>query len=134
VFASKLFERVVQPFIAKRDFIVVDLRGSGYSQPALDCPDRSGPAAQWMRTCRERLSSIADLDCYNSAAVAADLADLRRALGIREWNLLGESYGTRYALTAMRDQPEGIRSVILDSVVPPEADQYADGPPSSKVP
>ena len=127
-FASRLFDRVVQPYLAKRDFIVVDLRGSGYSEPALDCPDTSGPAAQWVRACRERLQSIADLDCYNSSAVAADLAELRRALGVREWNLMGESYGTRYALVAMRDHPEGIRSVVLDSVVPPEVDEYADGP------
>ena len=127
-FASKLFERVVQPYIAKRDFIVLDLRGSGYSQPALDCPNPSGPAAEWAPACRERLASMANLDFYNSAAVAADLDHLRRALGIREWNLLGESYGTRYALSAMRDYPQGIRSVVLDSVVPPEADEYADGP------
>jgi pimeloyl-ACP methyl ester carboxylesterase len=127
-FASILFERVVQPYIAKRDFIVMDLRGSGYSQPTLDCPNPSGPATQWVRACRERLASMANLDCYNSASVAADLDDLRRALGVREWNLLGESYGTRYALAAIRDHPQGIRSVVLDSVVPPEADEFADGP------
>jgi pimeloyl-ACP methyl ester carboxylesterase len=128
LFASKLFSRVVQPYIAKRDFIVMDIRGSGHSQPALDCPNPSGPATRWVPACRERLASVANLDCYNSAAVAADLDDLRRALGVREWNLLGESYGTRYALTAIRDYPQGIRSVILDSVVPPEADEFADGP------
>jgi pimeloyl-ACP methyl ester carboxylesterase len=128
IFASKLFERVVQPYIGKRDFIVLDIRGTGYSEPALDCPNPSGPAAEWAPACRERLDSIADLNCYNSAAVAADLDDLRRALGIREWNLLGESYGTRYALSAMRDYPQGIRSVVLDSLVPPEVDEYADGP------
>jgi len=128
LFASRLFTRVVQPYIAKRDFIVLDIRGSGYSQPALDCPDSTGPAARWIVSCRERLGSIANLDCYNSAAVAADLDDLRRALGLREWNLLGESYGTRYALAAIRNHPQGIRSIILDSVVPPDADQYADGP------
>ena len=128
LFASKLYDQVVKPYIAKRDFIVVDLRGSGYSQPALDCPNPSGPPVEWVPACRERLTSMADLDCYNSAAVAADLDDLRRALEIREWNLLGESYGTRYALSAVRDYPQGIRSVVLDSVVPPEIDEFADGP------
>ncbi|HWR51091.1 MAG TPA: alpha/beta hydrolase [Bryobacteraceae bacterium] len=128
VLSSNLFERVVEPYLGSRDFIVVDVRGTGYSEPALNCPDPSGPASQWLPACRERLSSIADLTSYNSAAVAADLADLRRALGIREWNLLGESYGTRLALVAMRDQSQGIRAVILDSVVPPEVDEYADGP------
>jgi pimeloyl-ACP methyl ester carboxylesterase len=122
VLSSNLFDRVVAPFLGRRDFIVLDVRGTGYSQPALDC---RGEAVE---QCRERLSSSADLSCYNSAAVAADLAELRRALGFREWNLLGESYGTRLALIALRDHPEGIRSVILDSVAPPEVDEYADGP------
>src|SRR6516162_5080949 len=69
LFASKLFSRVVQPYIAKRDFIVMDIRGSGHSQPALDCPNPSGPATRWVPACRERLASVANLDCYNSAAV-----------------------------------------------------------------
>ena len=126
--ASRLFARVVEPYLGKRDFIVVDIRGTGYSEPSLDCPNRDGPAADWVRACAQRLSPIADLSYYHSAAAAADLADLRRALGVREWNLLGESYGTRLALTAVRDHPEGIRSIVLDSVVPVGADQYGDGP------
>ena len=63
---------------------------------------------------------------YNSAENAADVADLRRALGVSEWNLYGVSYGTRLALTIMRDQPEGVRSAILDSVCLPQADHYAE--------
>ncbi len=126
--SSTLFSRVVEPYIASRDFIVLDVRGTGYSEPALDCPNPTGPAARWVSACRARLSSIADLSCYNSSAVAADLADLRRALRVREWNLLGESYGTRLALLTMRDHPEGIRAVVLDSVAPPEVDEYADSP------
>jgi len=43
---------------------------------------------------------------------------LRRALGYDAWNLIGISYGTRLALTVMRDYPQGIRSVILDSTYP----------------
>lgn len=125
---SKLFDRVVAPYVWNRDFIVMDIRGTGYSQPTLACPGPRDPAGNWVVTCRERLAKVADLSMYHTAAVAADLADLRRALGIREWNVFGESYGTRLALTAARDTPEGIRSIVLDSVVPPEADQYADGP------
>jgi pimeloyl-ACP methyl ester carboxylesterase len=126
--STTLYQRVVEPYLAKRDFIVMDVRGTGYSEPALNCPDTSGRAAEWIANCRKRLGEGADLSLYNSAAVAGDLADLRQALGLREWNLMGESYGTRIALTAMRDRPEGIRSVVLDSVAPPEADEYADGP------
>ncbi len=38
------------------------------------------------------------------------------------------SYGTRLALTAMRDHPEGIRSVILDSTYPPQVDGFLEFP------
>ena len=50
--------------------------------------------------------------------MAADLADLRRTFGYSRWNLFGGSYGTRLALTVMRDHPDGLRAVILDSVLP----------------
>jgi pimeloyl-ACP methyl ester carboxylesterase len=39
-------------------------------------------------------------------------------LGISEWNIYANSYGTYVAQTLMRDHPEGIRSVVLDSVLP----------------
>ena len=39
-------------------------------------------------------------------------------LGIAAWNVYGTSYGSYLAQTLMRDHPEGIRSVILDSVLP----------------
>ena len=35
---------------------------------------------------------------------------------------MGISYGTRLALITMRDHPQGIRSAILDSIFPPDAD------------
>lgn len=119
------------PFLEERDLIVFDQRGTGLSQPSLDCPEivlvflRDEIDA--LRDCRRRLVERADLAAYNSAASAADLADLRMALGYDEWNLYGISYGTRLALTAMRDHPTGIRSVILDSVYPPQRDLYAEG-------
>lgn len=78
--------------------------------------------------CRARLTADGvNLSAYNSAASAADLDDLRQALGYETWNLLGVSYGTRLALTAMRDfgSTGTIRSVILDSVFPPQVDARA---------
>jgi pimeloyl-ACP methyl ester carboxylesterase len=62
------------------------------------------------------------LDRYNSAESAADVEDLRIAMGYHQIDILGISYGTRLALTVMRDYPESIRSVILDSVYPPNVD------------
>ena len=72
------------------------------------------------RECYERLSAQGiDLGAYNTTESAADFADLRVALGIAEWNVYGVSYGTDLALTYMREHPEGVRSVTIDSVVPP---------------
>ena len=50
------------------------------------------------------------------------------ALGYDKVNLLGISYGTRLAVTVMRDFPEGIRSVILDSTYTPDVNLLAESP------
>ncbi|WP_230983115.1 alpha/beta hydrolase [Inquilinus limosus] len=59
-----------------------------------------------------------------TATIAADVADLRQALGYPAWNLWGASFGSRVAMIVMRDHPEGIRSAILEGVWPPEANFY----------
>jgi pimeloyl-ACP methyl ester carboxylesterase len=60
----------------------------------------------------------ADLRAYNSTESAADFADLRTVLGYATWNVYGTSYGSYLAQTLMRDHSDGIRSVVLDSVLP----------------
>jgi len=143
---SLTFNERFAPFLADRDLIVFDQRGTGYSEPALDCPEVIDLAYEILPLdlspeestalsneaicgCRDRLvSEGVNLAVYNSAESAADLNDLRLALGYEEWNLYGISYGTRLALTAMRDYPEGIRSVILDSTYPLQANLYVELP------
>ena len=79
--------------------------------------------------CRDDLvDEGVDPSRYNSVASAADVADLRMALGYDRWNLLGVSYGTRLAQTVLRTHPEGVRSVILDSVYPTASDSLAELP------
>lgn len=122
-----------------RDYILWDQRGTGFSDPNLDCTETND--AVWevfgttepaldeyqlieesLRACRERITADGtSLDGYDTTQNAADLADLRVALGIDEWNLRGISYGSALAIETMRNHPEGIRSVLLDSVVPPDA-------------
>src|SRR5690606_8977113 len=76
--------------------------------------------------CYRRLVATGiDLTQYNSAESAADINDLRLALGYNQVNLYGVSYGSRLALTAMRDYPHAVRSAILDSAVPLEVDMFA---------
>jgi pimeloyl-ACP methyl ester carboxylesterase len=47
-------------------------------------------------------------------------------------NLYGISYGTRPALAALRDFPQGIRSVVLDSTVPIQVSQYEEAIPNAR--
>ncbi|MFF6772323.1 alpha/beta fold hydrolase [Streptomyces sp. NPDC012637] len=122
----------------ERDLIVMTQRGGPYSQPYLACPeiDRFNAKAVGLRydapstgrllvraakECRDRLTAEGiDLRAYNTTENAADFAALRKALGIRKWNVYGYSYGTDLALTHLRRHPHGIRSVTIDSVVPPQ--------------
>lgn len=120
-------------YTADRDVIVFDQRGTGFSFPSLDCPEALDDAYDDMVSaalaCHERLvSDGVNPAMYNSAASAADIADLRTALGYADTpvNILGISYGTRLALTLLRDSPDLIRSVVLDSVYPPNVDGYAE--------
>jgi pimeloyl-ACP methyl ester carboxylesterase len=126
------------PLLDERDFILLEPRGTQYAKPWLECPavnallgEISGgrlrePEARTQLTkaaaeCRARLTAAgADLDGYTSEAAADDIEDLRKALGVEKWNLYGLSYGTRLALTVLRTHSEGVRSVVLDSVLPPE--------------
>lgn len=121
-----------------RDLIVMAQRGTLHSEPNLACPevDRFYARAVGLRydaepteellvhamgECRDRLAAGGvDLSAYNTLENAADFADLRAALGIARWNVYGYSYGTDLALTYLREHPEGIRTVTIDSVVPPQ--------------
>ncbi|MBK9178809.1 MAG: alpha/beta fold hydrolase [Acidimicrobiales bacterium] len=119
-------------FLDQRDVVLVDQRGTGWSEPSLNCPEvEEEPTgeAEALRdahvACAARLrAGGVELAAYDSTASAADVDDLRRALGLERWNLLGVSYGTRLALTVLRDHPAGVRSAILDSVYPPDVPAY----------
>jgi pimeloyl-ACP methyl ester carboxylesterase len=121
-----------------RDVIFVDQRGTLHADPLLSCPEidhfldestgmsiLAASTAQLdldaVGACRTRLASAGyELSAYNTGENAADIADLRTAMKIDQWHVYGVSYGSDLALQLLRDHPEGIRSVVLDSVVPPQ--------------
>lgn len=113
------------PLRDDRAIILFDQRGTGLSLPSLNCIEEElaeddAAAEQATNDCRDRLlAEGVDLSAYTTAANAADVADLISQLGYDEVNLFGISYGTRLALAVMRDNPAGVRSVVLDSPYPP---------------
>lgn len=116
------------PWRETRDIILVDQRGTGYSEPDLKCTElyAMDDLLTAVEACRNRLARVSNLQAYNSHENAADIALVADALGYEEVNLYGVSYGTRLALTVMRDYPKGIRSVVLDSTYPPQVERLLE--------
>lgn len=119
------------PLLRNWNMLLVDNRGTGASTP-IDCPalqDFSGPTdSEAFRSdaaaCAAQLNSrwharggapIHASDLFDSAAAAADMAQLIRALGVGPVDLYGDSYGSFYAQVFAEDYPQLLRSVILDS-------------------
>jgi len=137
-------------FATNRDIILFDQRGIGHSRPALDClsyrlleidlldfeldgqfltrPELDETQRAALIECGEALNNVHDLTGYNSIENAADIEAIREAFGYEQVNLWGISYGTRLALTAMRDYPDSFRRVAIDSVYPLESNLYTEVP------
>jgi len=116
-----------------REVIVLDVRGTGRSEPSLVCPEvetlPSSPMSVRVddqRTRREFLNAIAachdrlvsqgvDLSAFDLQEIAADTEDLRTALGIDRWNVLALGTTSRIALEYLRHFPNHIRAAVLDS-------------------
>lgn len=117
-----------QPLQQTHDIVLVDQRGTGSSN-ALNCPKldekaflaKAAPTPeetqQQLEICLKSLPG--DPRYYTTQASVQDLEDVRHALGYDQVNLIGVSYGTRLALEYLRAYPTRVRSMVLDSVVPP---------------
>jgi len=111
------------------DVVVLDQRGSGRSEPHLDCPEMAAPLDSthpWAdrlsavrasaQECRDRLvAQGVDLNGYDTVENAADVVALRTALGYRTWTVTGVSYGGRLAREVLRQDPGGVAALILES-------------------
>ncbi|HEX8173074.1 MAG TPA: alpha/beta hydrolase [Thermoanaerobaculia bacterium] len=121
-------------FMAMREFgdvIALDQRGVHDSEPDLRCKEtfiadpskpleRASIAAMVAaeKQCVERTG--ADAAAYNTRESAADLNDLRTAIGARKLVLWGISYGTHLAIATMRDYPDAVERVILAGIEGPD--------------
>jgi len=139
-------DRGRNPLLEERDLILFEQRGTRHADPslvipAIDAALRSGwgkrlngdPDPKAVRKAmasalRDFREQGVDLAGYTTKESAADIADLRRLLEIPSWNLFGISYSTKLMLTVLRDHPEGVRSALLDSVLPLEANWDEEAP------
>ncbi len=132
--ASSLPKKVA----AQYDVIGFDPRGVGKSTPALNClpghfdPVRPGSvptsyraerinrdrAESFARACGEKHGDV--LPYMDTVSAAKDLDVIRRALGSRQLNYFGYSYGTYLGAVYAKLYPERVRRLVLDSVVDPD--------------
>ena len=119
---------------ARRDIIVFDQRGSGFSPGEIECNDifaanndaayeaaegiaeasgmNLGAAASeyLIPLCTAQLIARGvDLSQYNTVNNARDVISLAAALGFESYNIYGHSYGTRLGLEVLRQSPAALR-------------------------
>jgi pimeloyl-ACP methyl ester carboxylesterase len=116
------------------DVVLFDQRGGGHARPRMTCPktaqlpDRPfslAAAGAAMRdllvACRDHWQRQGvDLAAYNTVENAADVNDLRLALGYDKVTLVGGSYGSHLALQFMRQFPDAVDRVVLYGVEGPD--------------
>ena len=109
----------------KRHIVLVDQRGTGGSN-ALTCDEAfdettlpSPEAARdYTQRCLATLSKRADARYYTTTEAIQDLDAVRLAIGAKQVNLVGISYGTRVAQQYAAKYPASTRTIVLDSVAP----------------
>ncbi|GHG87508.1 alpha/beta hydrolase [Streptomyces lanatus] len=138
--ASALPESVA----AQYDVIGFDPRGVGRSTPALDCrpghfapvrPDSVPRTPRLERANLQRVQSFARgcarkhadvLPYINTISAVRDMDRIRAALGARQINYFGYSYGTYLGAVYAKLFPQRVRRAALDSVVDPTGVWYED--------
>ncbi len=133
------------PVLARRDLIYFEQRGTALGRPALQCPEYTEAGYQASlgavsveslaaskidaaKACAARTRAEgADLAGYTTKEIAADIEDLRKALGIGKVNLYGLSYSGKVMTVYARDYPAATRSIVLNSPLTVEANYDEHG-------
>jgi pimeloyl-ACP methyl ester carboxylesterase len=98
---NRTYTKLFGSLLRRRELVMVDMRGTGNSDP-LDCPDlQRGRAPDW----------IAMSQCD-------DINDVRRALGLGKITLYGDSYGTYLSQSYAFRHPDTLDALVLDSAYP----------------
>ncbi|MDJ0771736.1 MAG: alpha/beta hydrolase [Ilumatobacter sp.] len=137
-FAAQVFDR---PLLERFDIIGWDPRGTGESDPPIDCIDDydpyftdidSTPETEEERTelvetaqdfARQCVANNADIIQHvGTNNSARDMDSIRRALGEETISYFGFSYGSELGATWATLFPETVRAAVLDGAADPEAD------------
>jgi pimeloyl-ACP methyl ester carboxylesterase len=131
------------PVLADRDVVRFTQRGTQFAKPFLACPEYDAIDYQravdgWTReeidaqiesaltACRDRFATEGvDFSAYNSDENAADIVDIKDALGYDTITYYGESYGTLLGQFLLRNHPEVLESIILDGIAPATPKRYS---------
>jgi pimeloyl-ACP methyl ester carboxylesterase len=116
--SAKSYRAVFGPLLRRRDLVLIDQRGTGHSD-AVDCPQlQRGMVPETVATadCANQLGPR--YQGFTSAESAADIEDVRTALGLGQITLYGDSYGTLLAQAYSVRYPSALRSLVLSSAYP----------------
>ncbi len=125
-----------------RDLYIIDPRGTGLSQPLLMCQTfvdhelnrltQNLPVVEeWTLIDRDYAECIndfksqgVDFNFYNSEVIARDVEFLRNLINVPQWVLVGVSYSTVYAQFVVKNYPESVQALVLDSPVFPNLKKH----------
>jgi pimeloyl-ACP methyl ester carboxylesterase len=103
-----------RPLSARRDLLLVDLRGTGRSEP-LDCPAFRRHILSYIARAARCAAQLGPArDAYDTSQSVQDLAAVLRALNIGRVDLYGDSYGSYAAQAFALRNPGKLRSLVLD--------------------
>ena len=120
-----------QHFQKFADVVLLDQRGTGQSAPNMRTKSKlklpldklltekeSREALyNFMKSTRQELIDRGiDLNAYNTKESAADLDDLRKALGYSKISIWGQSYGSHLGLTYLKYYGQKVDKAILGGV------------------
>jgi pimeloyl-ACP methyl ester carboxylesterase len=112
------FERLFGDLLDRRELVLVDMRGTGLSEPirCKDVQQRTAPDPIALSACARKLGPR--FESYRTQAAADDIDDVRRALGFDEITLYGDSYGTYLGQSYAFRHGDALNALVLDSAYP----------------
>ncbi len=141
--ASLQWPKTHADVLADRDWVFFSQRGTKHAKPELTCPEYDLVELQtavegWneeqvgaqitktLQACRDKyVAQGVDFAGYNSNENAADVNDIRQALGYDKIIYYGQSYGTQLGQFLIRNHPDSLQAVILDGVEPVKFTAYS---------